>query len=641
MAEEEMLYTEPEKKSEGVEEEMVLVDTTMEVPLTTDEVNEPEEELTAADVASAGNIKSDKIRFSIKFKIALSLAILLVASLLSISISLLNNEKQELMNEMRYRAEIIGKNLSGTLREAFEDDMSRHPLVQGTKQQIRDLVEIAVYDTSFNLIDTSDDQRYGTDILMRKAENAPLIQLEGKDREILSILTETKIDEPAGTEHVVIYQPVKFETTVIGYAVLTFTKKFINEKIRGVERQAYILIAISLVIGLTLFMILINTMLNPIKVLVAGVRKIATGNLRYKIRLKTKDELEMLAGEFNTMTDELIKAQKEIVEKGKVEEQVHIAEGLQKNLLPDTFPVSDFYEVAGYYKAARGMGGDYYDVLDLKDRGKLGVTVADVSGKGVPAAVIMVIIRTIFHAVAKFVPTPDKALDVINKNLAGKAAGDKNATMFYYMYDFRTGDLVWSNAGHNPMLIYKKGLDKVTLHPAEDAGSKPNEFGGVEGAPIGVMAESSYTMVRTRLEEGDVVVLYTDGIPEAANTQNQFYTDAALYEAVRRFSPLPGKEILQNMVKELEDFSKDAPQHDDMTIVVMKVKKIDPVLRQKTLAALQAAAAAKTGVPVARPAVARPAVAGVSPRVVTPPGAVQQPRAVQQPGGVQTVKPLT
>ncbi len=602
MAEEEMLYTEPEKKADSVEEEMILVDTTVETSLASDEQIEPKEELTAADIASTGAIKSDKIRFSIKFKIALSLAVLLIASLLWISISILNNEKKELMNEMKYRAEIIGKNLSGTLREAFEDDMSRHPLVQGTKQQIRDLVEISVYDTFFNFIDTSDDEKYGSEILMKKAENLPLSVLEGENRNVLTGLSETKIVEPSGSDAVLIYQPIKYETTVIGYAVLTFTKKFINEKIRAVERQAYILIGISIVVGLTLFYLLINFTLNPIKVLVAGVRKIATGNLRYKIRIRTKDELEMLAGEFNSMTDALIKAQKEIVEKGKVEEQVHIAEGLQKNLLPESFPMSEFYSVAGYYKAARGMGGDYYDILDMKERGKLGITVADVSGKGVPAAVIMVIIRTIFHAVAKFVPTPDKALDVINKNLAGRAAGDKNATMFYYMYDFRTGDLVWSNAGHNPMLVYKKSQDKVTLHPADDSGTKTNEFGGVDGAPVGVMAESSYSMVRMKLEEGDVVVLYTDGIPEATNPEGKFFSDERLYETVKRLSPLSGTDILNSLVKELEDFSQNSPQHDDMTIVVMKVDKIDPVLRQKTIAAMQAAAKAAGVKPGLRPA---------------------------------------
>ena len=590
--EEEILYsgTEDKKNVSSGEEEILLIDTIADKNVIESLPEEPDKEVISADQSIAlGNIRT-KTQFSIKFKIAISLAILLIASLLWISFTILNNEKRELMNEMKYRAEIIAHNLGSSLQEGFEDDMTRHPLIQGTKQQIKDLLEISVYDKNLNFIDSSDEIK-NEKILMKKMENAALDSLSGPEKDVFTGLQETKIVEINGIENFNIYQPVIVEKTVIGYAILTFTKKIINQKIKAVEKMAYIYILLTITIGLVLFFLLITWTLDPIKVLVLGVRKIATGNLRYKIRLKTKDELEMLAGEFNAMTENLLRAQYEIVEKGKTDEQIQIAEGLQKNLLPETYPISEFYEIEGFYKTARGMGGDYFDVMEMKDRGKVGATIADVSGKGVPAAVIMVILRTVFHAVAKFVPTPDKALDLINKNLSGRTSGDKYATMFYYMYDYRIGNLTWSNAGHNPMIVYHKKTGEVTLHPEPGAESKISTQGGVYGAPVGVMPESCYSMERMPLDEGDIIVLYTDGIPEAENIQKNFYGDEALYAAIKNSAMLSGPEILGKIISDVQTFVGSAPQHDDMTLLVMKIKKIDPELKKRTIAAMAAAQA--------------------------------------------------
>jgi len=526
----------------------------------------PEVEETEADREALKALKSEGVKFSIRLKLALSITILMVSAMLVLWLIMLSSSSSSLMEQMEYRASIIGRNLAANLKESFEDVMARHPIVAETKKEVADLLKVTVCDLSLNVVDSSDDQIY-QDISVRIAEEKPLEPVDATIRPVLQGLTGQKT--ASLKDAFTIYQPiVNFQGAVQGYVVLDFTKKIILDRITAIKNQSIVIIVGSIVLALVAFFILITLMLAPIKKLIFGVRKIGAGDMRYTIHLKTGDEMEVLGSEFNAMTKKLIKAQREIVEKGKLQEQINIAEDLQKNLLPDHVPELPFFSFDSYYKAARGVGGDYFDILELTDDDMVGVIIADVSGKGVPAAIIMVIIRTIFQSIAKFVNSPEKALDMINKNISGRTSGEKYATMFYYMFNYRTGELVYSNGGHTPLMIYHRKQNEIREYDTP-------------GAPVGVLEESVYSTASMRLEEGDIIILSTDGVTEAGSSKHGFYTEDDLKKGVIKYSNMNAKEIVGNIIKDINDFVGSIPQHDDMTLLVLKVNKIDPAARAR------------------------------------------------------------
>ena len=497
-----------------------------------------------------------KVKFSLKSKISIAIAILLTIAMLLISITILNNEKTALLNEMIYRAQIISKNLSANLAENIDSDMDRHPLLTETAK-IKDLETITLIDPQFRIIDSSNPKLW-QNIITKKVNAEKLPKIKTSIQKKFENLTTAKLEE--SESQIFIYQPVLMGSAKLGDVFLQFTKKPILDKIHNIETKIKFFIGITILIGIVLSYLLISFLLSPFKKLTFGVRKIGNGDLKHKITLKTKDELEMLGNEFNQMTDKLYNAQKQIVEKGKLEEQIHIAEDLQRNLLPETVPELPYFEFDAYYKAARGVGGDYYDILQVSDD-TIGTVIADVSGKGVPAAIIMVVIRTIFQSTAKFLKSPDRALHTINQDISGRTSGEKYATMFYYMYNFDNGILTFSNGGHNPLLVYHKKLNQVKEYDTE-------------GAPVGVMQETQYEKKSIQLDEGDVIFLNTDGITEAENINHDFFDENMFNDAILKYSLFSAKEIKNKIMNDIEQFVGSAPQHDDMTLLVFKINKI-------------------------------------------------------------------
>jgi len=558
---EEVLLNSPETSLLDTDESEELLNTNNEENLlSTSEEPTSEEELLSLHETEPAKDESlkikTKVKFSLKSKISIAVAILLTIALLLLSITILNNEKTELLNEMIYRAQIISKNLSANLAENIDSDMDRHPLLTETAK-IKDLETITVIDPQFRIIDSSNPKLW-QNIINKKvnAEKLPMIKKTIQNK--IKNLTTEKLEE--FETQIFIYQPILMGSTKLGDAILQFTKKPILDKIHNIETKIKFFIGITILIGIVLSYLLISFLLSPFKKLTFGVRKIGNGDLKHKITLKTKDELEMLGNEFNQMTDKLYNAQKQIVEKGKLEEQIHIAEDLQRNLLPEVVPESPYFEFDAYYKAARGVGGDYYDILQVSND-TIGTIIADVSGKGVPAAIIMVVIRTIFQSTAKFLKSPDRALHTINQDISGRTSGEKYATMFYYMYNFDNGILTFSNGGHNPLLIYHKKLNQVKEYDTE-------------GAPVGVMQETQYEKKSIQLDEGDVIFLNTDGITEAENIKHEFFDENMFNDVILKYSHLPATEIKNKIINDIQQFVGSAPQHDDMTLLVFKINKI-------------------------------------------------------------------
>jgi len=269
------------------------------------------------------------------------------------------------------------------------------------------------------------------------------------------------------------------------------------------------------------------------------------------------------------MTKKLLKARRSSIEKERMDEQIEIAKTIQENLLVEEFPKLDELEFGAYYKAAKGIGGDYYDIIYRKDKNRIGAIMADVSGKGVPAALVMVMIRTILQSTFRFLSTADEIIDNINKGITQKLTGDKFVTMFYFNYDINTGKMEYSNAAHSPLVVYK--VRQNTIIELD-----------TDGAPVGIDPNFTFGVNTATLDEGDILLTFTDGISEAMNEKNELFRTSRVIDIVKKNYKLSAEELKNKIISDIESFVGNAPQHDDMALVIVKIKKIGKKPVRKT-----------------------------------------------------------
>jgi sigma-B regulation protein RsbU (phosphoserine phosphatase) len=254
----------------------------------------------------------------------------------------------------------------------------------------------------------------------------------------------------------------------------------------------------------------------------------------------------------------------ELIEKKEIEREVGIAADIQKWFLPAELPKIDGLDVAAASYPARGVSGDYYDVLPIpqkkgEGKGKAAVLICDVAGKGVPASLVMVMIRTIVHLIAGAGRSAGQIAGLVNRGVAGNVSIERFATFSYLMCDPASGAVEYANAGHHPLLLYRAAGDEFEKVDAD-------------GLPIGLDKKSSYSQVEVQLEPGDIALLYTDGIVEAMNAADEQFGEDRVREVLRGngTSAASAEEIMRKLYDELESFVDGAPQHDDETLIVMK-----------------------------------------------------------------------
>jgi phosphoserine phosphatase RsbU/P len=274
-------------------------------------------------------------------------------------------------------------------------------------------------------------------------------------------------------------------------------------------------------------------------------------------RLEERDvqHLTTLA-EYASITIDNIYTYMEVLEKREIEREVDIAAQIQQKLLPARLPDTESAAIAVYNKPAKGVSGDYYDVFRLGD-GKLGVAICDVAGKGIPAALVMVMIRSVLHLVIS--PERDAAATLawINRGITGRIDLDHFATVSILIFDEKSREIQYANAAHLPMLVHKQGTG--TTFKVD-----------TEGLPIGIEKDARYEQKRFLLEKGDVVLLCTDGIIEAMNPAGQQYGVAGLRRILEKCASLPPAGLVGAIREDLGRFVGTARQHDDQTLLVMK-----------------------------------------------------------------------
>jgi sigma-B regulation protein RsbU (phosphoserine phosphatase) len=243
-----------------------------------------------------------------------------------------------------------------------------------------------------------------------------------------------------------------------------------------------------------------------------------------------------------------------------MQRELSIARSIQQSLLPHGFPPfagSEALDVAATMQPARNVGGDFYDYF-LIDPERLGVVIGDVSGKGVPAAIFMAMTRTALKAVALRGEPPGDCLHEINAFLCRENQAELFVTIFYGILNFRTGEFLYSNGGHNP---------PYRLAPSGQAATLATDS---SGTVLGLFEGASYATCQTLLQSGDALVLYTDGVTEAADLQGNMLGPQRLQAFLQRSGTLPTADLIQGVLTVVQEFVAVAPQSDDVTALAVR-----------------------------------------------------------------------
>ncbi|MFW6212351.1 MAG: PP2C family protein-serine/threonine phosphatase, partial [Spirochaetota bacterium] len=252
-------------------------------------------------------------------------------------------------------------------------------------------------------------------------------------------------------------------------------------------------------------------------------------------------------------------AHMQVLEKQEIEQEVGIAADIQRRLLPIQLPRLPGSEIASFTNPARGVSGDYYDILPLNEKGRCALVVCDVAGKGVPASLVMVMIRTIIHLVARGGRSASNIVSWINRGIAGEIDIERFATLTVVEYDPETRTVSYSNAAHHPPLLVR-------------ANNGAFEKLDTEGLPIGLEQKVEYGEGTVQLESGDMIVLYTDGIIEALNEKHEQYEEERLVRTIKANAHCRPKEIINAIKEDITEFVGRAKQHDDQTVLVLKAE---------------------------------------------------------------------
>ncbi|MBO6584625.1 MAG: SpoIIE family protein phosphatase [Gracilimonas sp.] len=282
------------------------------------------------------------------------------------------------------------------------------------------------------------------------------------------------------------------------------------------------------------------------------------------INKKNPEELsEDLIPVFQTMANqaaiaiENAKLQQERIEKELMDKELEVARTIQSGFWPKEVPNIPHYRIAGCSKPAKSVGGDYYDYIPIPGTKRWGFTVADVTGKGVPASLLMATMRASLRSHVENNKNVGDSINSVNKLIYEDSPIDKFITAVYGELDTETHTFNYVNAGHNnPYLldVHNHNLSQL-------------EVGGVM---LGIMDPVDFKGDSIKLYSGNKLILFSDGIPEARNTEGEFFSDEGFEQWLLEHKSLTPSQMMMNLLKTIDNFSKGQPQSDDITLIIIE-----------------------------------------------------------------------
>lgn len=299
-----------------------------------------------------------------------------------------------------------------------------------------------------------------------------------------------------------------------------------------------------------------------IKEQLVGILSLGQSRVQHQFSMADKEMLMSIAGQLAFVIENSRLTERMVAEE-RLRRELALAAEVQRRLLPVQPPENVAVELAGFCQPARGVGGDYYDFIAF-DNQQLGIAIADVAGKGMAAALLMSTVQATLRSLSASSAQPDGSLAdlvaTLNRLLCNSTGGANYVTFFYAQFNEVTQQLAYVNAGHNPPFFLR-------ANASHDFRSLPTG-----GLFVGMFEHLSYEQETIQMHPGDILVAFTDGLPEALNVQGEEFGETLLRETLETVAHLSVNEIRDAIVARVKEWCVDAPQHDDLTFIVMKVK---------------------------------------------------------------------
>ncbi|HUE87312.1 MAG TPA: SpoIIE family protein phosphatase [Vicinamibacterales bacterium] len=322
---------------------------------------------------------------------------------------------------------------------------------------------------------------------------------------------------------------------------------------------------VALVIGFALA----RQITGAVHDLFEGTEHLRNRDFTYHIPVRARDQLGELAESFNVMTGEITTLIRENAEKARMEQEMLAAREIQQRLLPSGPMSVPGVGITAFCVPAREVAGDYFDFIAISPT-RLGVLIADVSGKGLPAGLYMAQLKVIAQSLARTEPSPRQFLKAVNRVVADNIDSKSFITMSYGVMDLEKMEMAYARAGHCPL---------IRVPGAAPAGLRKAELIAPDGLVLGLklddgaMFDGMIEEVTVPLSPGDLIVFFTDGISETMNMTFDCYGETRLAKVLEQYAHLPFEQLRSFIFADLHAFAGEADQHDDMTMILMKVEE--------------------------------------------------------------------
>jgi len=363
---------------------------------------------------------------------------------------------------------------------------------------------------------------------------------------------------------------VRYELTevnrevTLGRVIIGFDERIVLADITDPRPTTALILVGVFIAGSLLISLLVSIFVKPIQALTDGVRAIGEGGLHDEIKIDGPEEIGEIARAFNEITHKFRDAQANMVEQERFQKEMQVAQEIQHSLLPRNVPTISGYDIGSLYRAAKEVGGDYYDFVHV-DEETVGVVVADVSGKGVPGSLVMTMIRTALRMEARGNHSAAEVMARMNDFVTEDMKKGMFVTIFYVILDSKNRIISYSSAGHNPMILYRAESDETFfLNP--------------RGFPVGIslpddsLFRRSIDVEKIKLKKDDMLVIYTDGVTEAMNEEREQYGEERLLSLIKKHGRLAPPEFIEKLSDDVKEFTGGYPQNDDITVVAIKEK---------------------------------------------------------------------
>ncbi len=501
--------------------------------------------------------------FSLKTKITVLVVFLIVAILLSIGFLQIERDRNLRKEEREKRAITVAKtilsfNILAERRTNYNEVQRYLRRFLSQEDLSQDIVFISLHDQEGAILAGAVNRSLvGSYKVVNRAggrdviEEHPIETAE-EEREFIDKLYRRRITESSNSLRIVEIN-LRRDSAAEDLRLIR-----LGFSTRGLEAEIFQAILINLsifsvyiVIGIIASVFLGSAISRPIKVLEEAMKRVSAGDLNQNVDIPTRDEIGTLARTFNYMTEGLR-------EKEKLKKEFLIAREVQFNLLPRTIPEHARLEVATYFEPATEVGGDFYDYLPMGND-KLGVIIGDVSGHGMSAGLLMAITKSCIHTQLSYTGEVNQMMSSMNNILLSLSEPRSMVTLFYSVIDFKELSIDYADAGHPFTYIIR--------------GNKPDVI-ALEAIsyPLGVKSDLAFSSQRHKLEPGDFLVYYSDGIVEALDEEGSVFGYERLEELLSSRVYESPEELLDALITEVRIHIGSAEQFDDMTAVVLRMK---------------------------------------------------------------------